>query len=351
MSYQDKIIPVYETPVQYLEGAGTNGNRIFIKRDDLLSFALGGNKVRIAACLIEYMKKRGCDALIMYGDLGSNLCRVLANYCAMSGLPAIMVASGAQGKKAAPAGGKDSLSAEEEASFNERLVRRFQVPVLECESGRIAEAVDEAFGRLQAQGYRPYYVYGDRTGSGNEGVLALAYERAAAEILEWQKQEDVWFDRIVLPCGTGGTLGGLTAGTLLLRKQYEQAGHRMPDVVGISISSRSRERACSILKQTVLECFRLLEAEPPEDLEEHLLLETGYNCGGYGERSDQVDAVIERMLAGWSLPLDPVYTGKAYCGMEQYLSDRQISRETILFLHTGGLPIFFDYLKKRSSLC
>ncbi len=47
------------------------------------------------------------------------------------------------------------------------------------------------------------------------------------------------------------------------------------------------------------------------------------------------------MLSKNSIILDPVYTGKAFYGMSQYIRENKIQGKNILFIHTGGLPIFF----------
>ena len=44
------------------------------------------------------------------------------------------------------------------------------------------------------------------------------------------------------------------------------------------------------------------------------------------------------------IPMDTTYVGKAFFGMLQYLRDHEIRGERILFLHTGGTPLFFDRL-------
>lgn len=108
------------TPIQRIElpELAARGNRLYVKRDDLLPVAFGGNKVRIALELMEDMEASGCDALIMYGDLRSNLCRVLAFLCHQRGVPSLMVAT--------------SENADGGTSFNEDLVRRLGVPVLVC---------------------------------------------------------------------------------------------------------------------------------------------------------------------------------------------------------------------------
>lgn len=45
------------------------------------------------------------------------------------------------------------------------------------------------------------------------------------------------------------------------------------------------------------------------------------------------------------MPLDPTYTGKAFYGMLSYLKKNYITGKKVLFVHTGGTPLFFDYLQ------
>ena len=42
--------------------------------------------------------------------------------------------------------------------------------------------------------------------------------------------------------------------------------------------------------------------------------------------------------------MDGTYTGKAFLGMEHYIEEHQISGKKILFIHTGGTPLFYDWL-------
>lgn len=44
------------------------------------------------------------------------------------------------------------------------------------------------------------------------------------------------------------------------------------------------------------------------------------------------------------IPVDTTYVGKAFWGMLQYLQEQAVSGRKILFLHTGGTPLFFDKL-------
>ena len=62
-------------------------NSIYVKRDDLLPFSFGGNKVRIALEFINDMKNQGKDCIVGYGNARSNLSRALANLCYQFKIP------------------------------------------------------------------------------------------------------------------------------------------------------------------------------------------------------------------------------------------------------------------------
>jgi D-cysteine desulfhydrase len=88
----------------------------------------------------------------------------------------------------------------------------------------------------------------------------------------------------------------------------------------------------------------------PDGVDDALHIEFAYNCGGYGLYDEEVESTIERLLRTDGIPLDPTYTGKAYRGMLSYLDSQRIVGKNVLFLHTGGLPLFFDYLATRNGV-
>ena len=271
-----------KTPIQRLPLSEDTRNRFWIKRDDLLPFSFGGNKVRIAASFLEDCVSRGYDAMILYGDRRSNLCRVLSSMCAASGLDAIMI---------------ETSEHEEDAAvpFNEKMIRSLGTRILPCEKSGIKAAVERAMDLLRREGKKPYYIYGNSLGEGNEGTAVDAYVRACPEILSWEAQNDISFDYVFTACGPGSTLAGV-----------------------------------------------------PRDLSSHLHLETAYHCGGYGAKDPRVLDLIRTVFHETSVPLDPTYTGKALRGMLDDLAKRQIRGKNILFLHTGGTPLFFDDLAAES---
>lgn len=319
-----RALPV--TPIHRIELPGLDdlGNRFYVKRDDLLPFSFGGNKVRIAREFLADMDARGCDALVMYGDLQSNLCRVLSDLCHELGVPALMVAT--------------SHGGEGPASFNERLVRRLGIEVIVCDGSSVADGVDEAMGRLRERGLKPYYIYGNRYGTGNEGVGARAYERAYREICDQEQELGLRFGLIATPYGTGCTQGGLICGSL--RRGDDRR------IVGISISSRAPERARVVLEDTVRDWFSREGLALPDSWEGHIELRCDFNRGGYGISDHDVEGMVEFILERNSVPTDPTYTAKALLGLTEYIRAQGVRDTDVLFLHTGGLPLFFDYLSR-----
>jgi len=78
--------------------------------------------------------------------------------------------------------------------------------------------------------------------------------------------------------------------------------------------------------------------------DEEIIVHDDYTCGGYGVITREV--VDAMMLAARTegLILDPVYTGKAMLGMEGLIEKKMIHENSnVVFLHTGGSPITFQY--------
>ena len=314
------------TPLQriaFLDDAA--GNRFWIKRDDLLPFSFGGNKVRIGVKFLEDCLRKGCNAMILYGDRRSNLCRVLSALCAAEGLPCVMTATDAD-----ETGGK--------SSFNEQMIRSFGVRILPCEKSAIAQTVDEAFRMLEAEGRKPYYIYGNRLGEGNEHTAVSAYADVGEELLAQEVELGEAFTHVYTACGTGSTLAGLAIGL--------QEGGSRAETTGISISSRNAQRAEECVRKAVCAWYEKQGRDIPEQLWQKLRTETRYNCGGYGKDDKRVRDLIRFVFRNSTIPLDVTYTGKAMRGMLDDLQERGVRNANVLFLHTGGTPLFFDALSR-----
>lgn len=313
-----------ESPVYEIDNGERYDNHIYVKREDLLPFSLGGNKVRIAREFFQDMRAKGCDTMIAYGNARSNLCRVIANECCIRKIPCYIINS------------REEYEEESAHTSNSRLMELMGAKIVPCRKDNIARTVENTMENIRSHGGRPYYIFGNKFGTGNEAVAARAYARAYKEISAYEERNQLEFDYIFHASGTGSTQAGLICGHLLAKDKAQ--------IVGILISSREYGRAVSIIREGAVSYLSSIGHEIVTDLSEEIHLEGKYNKGGYGIYDNEILKCMKRAFLYSSLPLDPVYTGKAYWGMQEYLREHKIKGKNILFIHTGGTPLFFDCL-------
>ena len=53
------------------------------------------------------------------------------------------------------------------------------------------------------------------------------------------------------------------------------------------------------------------------------------------------------VVKNYGVPFDHTYTGKAFVGMLDYIERMRIEDKNVLFIHTGGTPLFFDHINKK----
>ena len=306
-----------KTPLQYLGREADN--ELYIKREDLYPFTFGGNKARIAEAYFEEIESGGYDCVVTYGGRGSNLCRTVAMMAAQRGIPCVTVMHD-QG---------------EDGTNNERLTRLSGARTVVCPVEQVASTIDAETDRLRQAGRRPFFIPGG--GQGLPGVRA--YTACYEEIAAFTRETGVAFDYIFVPCGTGTTQAGLVCGQLL------QGGNGR--IVGISIA-RTEDRAREAILQSVREyCGSIGVPLPEETIAGAVNVADDYREGGYGNSGHE--ALIGRIWRKYAVPLDGVYTAKAFHGMEAYLQAHGIAGKTALFVHTGAAPLFFDALPRASA--
>lgn len=319
---KENPVRIFETPIHRLRFQD-NRNVFYMKRDDLLPFSFGGNKVRFAEKFVEDMQARHCDSMIIYGNYQSNLCRILSALCHELEIPCYMVHN------------TEDIE-EERETHNSRMIRRMGVKEIPCTKQHIAEAVQSAMEELTEQGYRPYYIYGNARGEGNEWVPMQAYVQAYEEIRAYEEKEGAAFDYIFLASSTNATQSGILAGSLL-----KGDGKK---IVGISVS-RNERRGREVIAHNLEKYGERFHMDCLKNRAEEIHFTADYMEGGYGVYSPDVAELIRDVYASDAVPLDMTYTGKAFYGMIKYLEEHGICGKRILFLHTGGTPLFFDFLE------
>lgn len=307
------------TLVQFL-GKYSN-NELYIKREDLIPFSFGGNKARKAQLFFNKIDGGEFDCVVTYGSSSSNHCRIVANMAAFRQMPCYII-------------GPEEAS---EETFNSKMMKEFGAEVTVVPICDVHDTIERKLKELKEQGYNPYFIAGG--GHGNLGTQAFVncYE----EICEYEKTNHVKFDYIFHASGTGTTQAGLVCGQLI-RNDVRK-------IVGISIA-RTNPRGRNVVLDSVKEYLDEKGIHVSEDLiEQKTIFIDKYVGNGYGKTSPELDGTIKEVLCKYGIPLDSTYTGKAFLGMKKHLEENKLYGKKILFLHTGGTPLYFDDLSNMTE--
>jgi 1-aminocyclopropane-1-carboxylate deaminase/D-cysteine desulfhydrase-like pyridoxal-dependent ACC family enzyme len=301
----------YPTPVEELvrlrRTLGEKAPRLLVKRDDSISFAFGGNKVRKLEMVLPDALARGADTLITCGGVHSNHVRVTASAAARTGLQCVLVINGTRPERPAGNALLDELSGAKIHYVSSRAERVPRMRALALE--------------LEQAGRRPYEVpLGASTPLG-----ALGYARAVQEMVGQGHRPDA----IVLAASSGGTLAGVLAGVELCDLETRVFAVS-PDDPGAEISaavSRILEGMGPLLG---LDAAALASRRA-------IAVDDAFVGEGYGIPTAASRETIALAARTEALYLDPTYTAKAMAGLLAYIREGRFqSGETVLFWHTGG---------------
>ncbi len=311
------------TPLELMPRLGEHlgGPRILVKRDDCTGLALGGNKTRKLEFLLAEALAQGADTLVTTGGVQSNHVRQTAAAAARAGLSCHLVL--------APAVAWDDPAYDISGNVQLDHLLGAQVHLLPPGTDR-----DKALGRmaraLKSQGKNPYVI----PSGGSNATGALGYVACALELAEQAGAMGETIDYLVLASGSGGTQAGLIAGM--------QISDSRTQILGIDITAdatKLTKKVRDIAQATLDHLGR--KAAPDEDT---LHIVEGYAGPAYGLPTEQMRAAVRLAARLEGLILDPVYTGKAFAGLVDLVRQGRFTKDqTVVFLHTGGMPGLFAY--------
>lgn len=292
-----------------------SGNRLYMKREDLIPFSFGGNKARKAQMFFQEIDEGHHDCVVTYGSSHSNHCRIVANMAAARGMKCCII-------------GPSEVS---DTTYNSRFMKLFGAELITVPVEQVHYTIERKLRKLRKEGYDPYFIPGG--GHGNIGTEA--YVRCYNEICAYERESNIHFDYIFCASGTGTTQAGLVCGQLLHRDERK--------IIGISIA-RQNPRGRDVVLDSIREYLGDAGISD-EEIQKRTVFIDDYIGSGYGRDNEAVIATIKDVMIRFGIPLDSTYTGKAFYGMRQYLEEKSIHGKNILFIHTGGTPLFFDDLK------
>ncbi|GLZ39543.1 D-cysteine desulfhydrase family protein [Actinokineospora sp. NBRC 105648] len=301
-------------------GAALGGVRVLVKRDDVSGLGVGGNKLRKLEFLLAAAVDGGADTVITFGALQTNHGRLTAAACARLGLRCELILT-----RDVPRTGEAY-----ERSGNMALHTLYGATVHLCDDQR---AVDETYAQVVERATAAGHTIATIPVGGSNALGVLGYVAATDELFTQLDAAGVVPDRLVVPVGSAGTVAGVALATELLGRSTR--------VVGACVSHTAAESLADIRRLTG-EAAALLGAPEPTLAGVHT--DDRAVGPGYGIPTDQMWAAVRLFAETEGITLDPVYTGKAAaCLVDQARTGEIAPGETVVFLHTGGLPGLFAY--------
>lgn len=306
----------FPTPIQELDrlrrALGPGCPRLLMKRDDLLAFGGGGNKVRKMQTVAAEAIAGQCDVLITCGGVQSNHARVTAAAGASLGMRVILVANGAT---PATLTGNARLNALFGAEVRYVGSREERAPAMEA----IAE-------ELRAGGKRPMVVpLGASTPLG-----ALGFARAVEELAATSYRPTA----ILHSTSSGGTQAGLIVGSALFGLSHE--------IIGVSADDPAAELSATIAALVLGAAERLGARPATVGGAARVVVDDSLVGGGYGVPTEASIEALALTARTEGIVVDPVYTAKAMAGLiARVRAGAWRAEDTVLFWHTGGVPGFF----------
>mmetsp|Transcript_19919 Transcript_19919/g.40204 ORF Transcript_19919/g.40204 Transcript_19919/m.40204 type:complete len:387 (-) Transcript_19919:34-1194(-) len=331
---KDKVhLGCFPTPIQpfQLPDVPDFGVQFFVKRDDLSSFDLSGNKVRKLEFLMAEAKKKenNHDCVITVGGLQSNHARATAVATRQVGLDPYLILRKTTNKD----GSDDDIGLTGNLLFNRmigadiRLITPSRYAALGSEQV-CAQLAEE----LRDQGRNPYVI----PLGGSNPLGAFGYIQCIEEI----RATGIQFDHIVFGCGSGGTAAGLALGVKLAGMNTQV------HAVGVCDSpeyfyEHIRETACAL---------GLDEKSLGVPVESLLNIYHGEGIG-YARSTPEELAYIVRIAQSTGVIFDPVYSGKCMYHFAKNVFPSKVQGtsepvflpgQKVLFIHTGGTVGLYD---------
>jgi D-cysteine desulfhydrase len=311
------------TPLEKMErlSALLGGPDLYIKRDDLLGLAGGGNKTRKLEFLVADALSQGADTLITCGAVQSNHCRLTLAAAVKEGLKCRLVLEERVANSYNP-----------DASGNNFLFRLLGVEAISVvKSGAdLAAEMQKVADEVAKLGRKAYIV----PGGGSNPIGALGYVSCAEEILAQTHELGIRIDHIVCASGSTGTHAGLICGLV--------GNNSHIPLTGINVR-RTREEQEPNVHKLAQQTAALLEI--PGGIPREAITALGDWVGpGYSLPTPEMVEAVRMVAEVEGILLDPVYTGKTMAGLIALVRKGQFTRgQHVLFVHTGGSPALYAY--------
>jgi L-cysteate sulfo-lyase len=281
------------------------GHNVYILREDLTGFALGGNKTRKVDYLFGDAIAKNADTLVtMKATSFSRNAAAAASAC---GLDLHVVLNGTQSEQ----------NPASQAFFNQCETNLHYVPEGET---ALEDAYTDLVISLKTQGKAVYELHP----GGSDSIGALSYVRTFNEIVDFSLHSGIHFSHIIHSTSSAGTQAGLVLGQCI--SAYDTC------ILGISASLEVHLQYEKIRK-LALSTAHLLGVNFDET---KIIVDDKFIGPGYAMPSEEGINAVKLFATLEGILLDQVYSGKAAGALLHYAKNKTFKDDTILFIHTGG---------------
>ena len=316
----------FPTPIQYLDFLTKKykGPAIYMKRDDLTSLGMGGNKTRKLEFLIGEALEQQKDTLVTAGGIQSNHCRLTAAAARKAGLDCHLVLNGTE---------------PEVPNGNLLLDKIFGATIHFCDRKQRDERLFQVADELAKSGKKPYVI----PVGGSNSTGSVGYVNAMIEVSSQMDDMGITPDAIVFATSSGGTQAGLALGAKITGFTGEVLGISIDQIktgsdpfppVLTKIANATAERIGSEIQLT----------------ESDFSLNCDYLGAGYAMPGNLEFNAIKDLAHHEGILLGPVYTARAMGGFIDLIQKGYFTNDqTVLFWHTGGTPELFAWAEQCSE--
>jgi D-cysteine desulfhydrase/L-cysteate sulfo-lyase len=323
---------VEPTAIETLDRLGNElGISLFVKRDDCLPLAMGGNKHRQLEYYFGQAADHNADTVLITGAIQSNFVRLCAAAARKIGWhPVVQL--------------EDRVPNRDHAynnSGNVLINRMLGADLHYFHEGGNEAAADASLDNLaeieRSKGRTPYVIH---LGIDHPPFGAMGYVACAVETRIQCERQGIEPNHIIIPSGSGLTHSGFLAGARAVGWDVSVHGicvRRNCEFQRPRIERRYRE---------VLECLDVGEQFDTNDVR----VDDTVLAPGYGQLNDGVAEAIRLAAQCEGLLVDPVYSGRTLAGLISLVRNSIIKpHEKVLLIHTGGGPALFGYENKLQS--
>jgi 1-aminocyclopropane-1-carboxylate deaminase len=272
--------------------------RVLVKRDDLIDPFVSGNKWRKLKYIVELALHQQRTGILTLGGAYSNHLLATAAACEAFGLKS----------KALVRGEELSVDSNENLQRCSAMGMELQFISREEYSERDEKERQEIWKQQH-----PDYLFVPEGGAMYHGLIGC---------------QEIWteinepIDHVFVAQGTTTTSCGL-----LLGSDETTTVHVVPVLKGFDALAEMRP----LLYQF------LIDNELVDDYLSRVVVHSDAHFGGYAKTTDELNQFIGFCKQQFDVPLDRVYTGKAFYALMEALTSGAFDGQTVLFVHTGGL--------------